>query len=168
MNSVGRNPILWLLILFLFLVCLVLYFSAVLTPFVCAMILSYLLTPLVNWFSNSGLSRSVSGFLVLLLSMSLLVGSIIFLLPILISQVEMLLSSLPELYEQCLLIFERVVPQFLETKFFEENEFAEIQTVLKNQGLQVASQMASYALKVVDFLVLIFVIPLITFYLLID
>ena len=165
MATLLRNPIVWMLVFLVILVVLVLCFSAVLTPFVCAIILGYLLAPLVNWFVKFGLSRSFSGFFVLLLSMSLIVGLILLVLPIFTSQAAMLLSSFPGIYERCLLILERSLPEFLEIGLFEKNEFTEMKEILKNQGLQVATYVTAYAFKLIDFLILIFIIPLITFYL---
>mgnify|MGYP001400900714 CR=1 FL=1 len=168
MSLFYRNSIFWMLVFLIGLILITWLFSAVLTPFVCSIILAYLLAPLVNRLERFGLSRSFSGVLILIVTIAIIVGSLLFILPIFVGQLKTLISSLPEIYNRCLIVLNNVLPEVFGNNFLIDNEVLEMSNLLKNQGIQIASEVASYAFALFDFIILILIVPLITFYLLID
>jgi predicted PurR-regulated permease PerM len=71
-------------------------FSGILTPFVAALILAYLLDPLVDWLERRGLSRLVATCFVLLLFVLIFVVLLIAGAPLLINQLSALIAKFPE------------------------------------------------------------------------
>ena len=166
--SVYRNPIFWMFLAFLSLIVITLIFSSVLTPYVCALVLAYLLAPLVDRLETLGISRPISGIIILIFAIGCIVGSILLVIPIFIQQAEMLISAFPRIYNRCLVLLERVLPTFIENNFSLETEVLNAGEVLKRQGLNFVSGFTFYAFALLDLILLIFVIPIITFYLLVD
>lgn len=85
------NP--WLQVVFQFL-------RAVLSPFLIAMIISYILHPIVNLLSNKGLSRSLSVLLIYSLFITSLIVLAINMVPILEDQLKELSEHLPQWNQQ--------------------------------------------------------------------
>ena len=163
-----RNPIFWIFFLLIFLVVMALFFSAVLTPFVTAVIFSYLLAPVVNKLENFGLPRAFSGIILLLIIISLIACSVLLVVPILIGQAADFISSLPEFYNRGLRILESLLPKVFGKDFSLEDQFLNINEVLSKPALNIVSEFASYAFVIFDLVVIILVVPVITFYLLVD
>ena len=71
-------------------------FSSVLTPFVAALILAYLLDPLVDWLERMKLGRLTATCLVLLLFVLLFVLTLLAVAPLMITQTTALIAKFPE------------------------------------------------------------------------
>ena len=163
-----RNPIFWMLFLLIFLVIIALFFSAILAPFISAVIFAYLLVPLVNRMENFGLPRAVSGFILILLIVSLIASSVLLVMPIFIGQATDLLLVLPEVFDRGLRIMESLLPKVFGENFSLENQFLNINEIFSESGLHIVSEFASYAFVIFDLMLIIFVVPVIMMYLLID
>tara|TARA_Y200000002_G_scaffold357981_1_gene340921 strand:- start:320 stop:1369 length:1050 start_codon:yes stop_codon:yes gene_type:complete len=163
-----RNPIFWMLFLLISLIVVALFFSAVLTPFISAAIFSYLLVPVVNRLENFGLPRAVSCIIILLLIISFIATSVLLVLPIFLGQVGDFISSIPEFYNHALRFLESILPKFISNNGTLEKQFLNINEVLSKPALNILSEFASYAFVILDLVVIIFVVPVITFYLLVD
>jgi predicted PurR-regulated permease PerM len=71
-------------------------FSGILMPFVAALILAYLLDPMVDWMERRGLSRIIGTSLVLLFFVLIFVVLLLAALPLLVNQLAALIAKLPE------------------------------------------------------------------------
>ncbi len=162
------KPALWMLVTLMTLAVFVWLFSAPLTPYVWAIILSYLLSPLVNILENNGVKRTIAGILVLFLGISLIFGIIFFVLPIFVQQVEKLIISFPAIYNRSLNLIENFLPNFVDKNLILEKKYLDMNEFLDNSGSKIVSQIASYAFAIVDLILLIMIVPIITFYLLVD
>tara|TARA_B100000902_G_scaffold87615_1_gene91656 strand:- start:68 stop:1120 length:1053 start_codon:yes stop_codon:yes gene_type:complete len=163
-----RNPILWILLALIFFVGIALFFSSILTPYICSLILAYLLSPLVDRLENFGLPRAVSGLIILIFAIGVIILSILLVLPIFIEQFEELISTLPAIYHHCLIALDNLLPKFITQSFSLNNNFLDIKELFKNNGLNLASVFTSYAFALFDFIVITLIVPIISFYLLID
>lgn len=86
----------WAFIIAVFMACLYL-FRPILTPFVIGMLLAYLLNPPVIRLSRLGIGRTWASILVLLLAFIFFVGVLLLLLPLLQQQLTDLVGKLPDL-----------------------------------------------------------------------
>lgn len=71
-------------------------FSGILMPFVAALILAYLLDPLVDWLERRGMSRLVGTCLVLLLFVLLFVVVLLAVVPLMFNQLSALIAKMPD------------------------------------------------------------------------
>ena len=71
-------------------------FSGVLTPFVAALILAYLLDPLVDWLERMRLGRLAATSLVLLLFVLIFVVILLAVMPLLVNQLSALIAKMPQ------------------------------------------------------------------------
>ena len=157
-----------MLIVFTSLLAIVWCFSRVLTPYIFGVILAYLLDPLVDKLESFGLPRAISSIAIMLLALSILFLSAFLFVPALIGQIESLLVSLPDIYSFVLDLIKSIIPDFVQREPGLTDGFLDLKAALATNGINIASKFASYALATFDFLVLFLIVPVITFYLLMD
>ena len=96
----ARNPYVhWIIgsLVFVILMVLVYNLRTILTPFIAAAILAYILNPLVNKLTRLKMSRGLAAILVTLLAIALVVGLILFILPMMAQQAEAAWQRLPDM-----------------------------------------------------------------------
>lgn len=71
-------------------------FSGILTPFVAALILAYLLDPMVDWLERRGIGRLIGTCLVLLLFVLLFVVVLLAAMPLMFNQLSALIAKMPD------------------------------------------------------------------------
>jgi predicted PurR-regulated permease PerM len=72
------------------------YLQPVLIPIAIAALLAYLLEPVVEWLENRGLSRTMSVIAVFSVSISMVAGVLIYIIPAVGNQAQQLVKSMPE------------------------------------------------------------------------
>ena len=142
--------------------------SDILTPYICSLILAYLLAPLVNKLESFGIFRPISGMIVLIFVISILVGLILLVLPLLLEQVEVLITSLPKIYNSFLTLLSDLIPKFSDESGLFHREFSDMSLVFRESGPSIAVDVASYAFQIFDLIILVLLVPVIAFYLLLD
>ena len=80
--------------------------SSVLLPFIMGIILAYILNPLVIKLEDIGLGHLVSVLIALLLSLCFFLGGFIFLIPVLLDQLNDIFIKIPFIYEKVLYFME--------------------------------------------------------------
>jgi predicted PurR-regulated permease PerM len=81
---------------------------------------------------------------------------------------QALLIAIPEIYNYLILRIELILPQSSHKSMIVEDGLVALKTALRDNGIGLLSGFASYAAAVFDFLILFLIIPIITFYLLMD
>lgn len=152
-------------------------FSPILLPFVVGMLLAYLLDPPVARLTRLGLGRTWASVLVLLLALLFFIGVMLLILPMLQQQVADLISRLPDLIVatreklQSLLVL-------VQSRLSEENS-AKLQQSVSGMASDMAGDVAKFlagivggiwagSFALVNLASLIFITPLVAFYLLND
>ena len=97
MNNI-HPALFWAGVIAIFLACLFV-FSPILMPFVIGMLLAYLFNPLVTRLARYRIGRAWASVLVLLLSFIVFVGALLLMLPVLQQQMTDLIGKLPQLIE---------------------------------------------------------------------
>ena len=95
-----RNPYVhWIIGSLVFLVVMVLLYSlrTILTPFIAAAILAYILNPLVNKLTSAKIGRGLAAVLVTLLAIAIVVGLILFIIPMMVQQAEAAWQRVPDM-----------------------------------------------------------------------
>ena len=163
-----RSPIIWIFIFLLIFIGIAWAFSSILAPFIFSLILAYLLAPFMNWLETFGLSRVFSGLLILTFVIGLISGFILLVLPALLGQFDTLAKSFPENLSHFLLTIQGLLPPTLADNFVTENKVWDINKFLKDSGLRAGTEVASYIFAAFNAIVIILIVPIITFYFLID
>jgi predicted PurR-regulated permease PerM len=86
----------WTIVVVVFVACLFL-FRPILTPFVIGLLLAYLLNPPVTRLSKMGIGRSWASVLVLVVAFVVFVGALLLIMPLLQQQITDLIGKLPDL-----------------------------------------------------------------------
>ncbi|MFV0432037.1 MAG: AI-2E family transporter [Alphaproteobacteria bacterium] len=171
----------WLLV-FLLSLWFINIFSSILLPFVVSMILAYLLNPLIGFLEKKGLKRLYAILIVLGIFVLIFIGFLLWIIPMLIIQVGDFIHDLPEvtqnlgnkintlldyLHQKMQLPMENVTSNYSlqeqAQKWLSEHS-ATIWNVVQN----VLSKLFGTGARIVGFLSLIFLTPVITMYLLMD
>lgn len=167
-----RQVLFWLAAVIL-LVLALLALQSILLPFVAGMIIAYALNPAADRLVRLGVRRSVASAVIVALLIVILAVALVFLVPVLVSQVDQLASVLPGELERLKLMIEATARQWL------GNRFGDFQTGLDKAAADlaqnwaalaavVASSVWSQGLALVNFVALLLITPLVVFYLLID
>ena len=155
-------------------VAMVHFLGPVLTPFIVSMVLAYLGDPLADRLEKAGLSRVISVCMVFLLIFGVIIGTLLFLVPMLIHQIKTVLELLP-IWEEWLRT--NAIPVVLEYVDFDPLvlDFSELTKQLAGEWQKAGGILANLSVSVTrsslafaGFLVNLFLIPVVTFYLLRD
>ena len=155
-------------------VAMVYFLKPVLAPFVISMVLAYLGDPLADRLESWGLSRSLSVVIVFFVILSVLVGVLLFVIPIAIQQIKLVIHLLPVweewLRQNLVPALQEYIdfdPAWLDLRELTRNLVSQWQTsggALTRLGLSVSKS----SLVLIGFLANVFLVPVVTFYLLRD
>ncbi len=172
MTAVQRNTWVWLTGLALFFLALWLL-SAILLPFVAGIAIAYFLNPPVNRVERLGVPRGLAAFMVLLLFLMLLVLVLMLVVPILESQVLDLVANLPSLLDT----LRREAEHLMEVaqQRLSPEDFAKLRDAVGGKLADMAAMLGTVVRNVVtrglafaNLLSLVFVTPVVSFFLLRD
>jgi predicted PurR-regulated permease PerM len=142
--------------------------GSTLLPFLLGAGLAYFLDPLADRLERLGLNRVAATSVIAVVAVVAFGLALLFGVPALIGQLEALVSALPDYVASLIELLSRRYPDiFGESSPFRRN-LSDVETMLRDGGLTVATGVLAGALGVLDFLVLLFVTPVVTFYLLLD
>lgn len=153
---------------------LIVLFSNILLPVVIALLLFYLINPLVSWFEKRGLKRLPAILLVIVIVIAVITVALIFIIPALTDQIMGFVDYFPQLIENIIDWGQRILVRFHETPalagFLEEIENAltdlpQYFDTFISSGL---SRVSSVIASVTNVVFIIVMIPIILFFLLKD
>lgn len=170
--SAERQAIIWLGLLALA-VAFVAVFSGIMLPFLAGLILAYFLDPLVDALERRGVGRLWATLILMLLVTLVAVLALVIVVPLLISQARDLTANLPALLAGLRDLAEQATTQFLGQSFegLQRALSAELGK-FSNTGAEllagIVASIWSGGLAVVNFVSLLLITPVITFYVLLD
>lgn len=170
-NPQQRPVLLWLAAGIIFYVLLALL-GPVLTPFVAAAVIGYMLNPGVDWLSERGLPRSVAVLLVIIALFLALAAVILIVVPMLAAELPALQQRLPLLLDA----FDRAIrPLLLQAGISLPLDSAGMKTLLAQQlntvdsaGLSWLGWLKKGSSAVIGLVATLLLIPIVLFYLLLD
>lgn len=149
-------------------------FSAILTPLIISFILFYLLDPLVGFLEKKGVPRLWGVVGLYLFVVGLLALLLIWLIPVLQQQFEELINTLPQLFEQVRGYVMNLMQRFVETDDQQNalqeglDYFNNIETNIINYISDSFSGIGNVISGVTSTLLIVFIVPVILFFLLKD
>lgn len=159
--------------LFLLTILLLWIFRPILLPFVVGLALAYLLNPLVNVLQRIGLSRSIASALMLVVVITIIVGLLLALVPLVGAQVVDLVARLPGHIVDLQELLQQWVPQLVE--WLGPERASQVEASLSDiigRGVELVGQftatLAQSGLTVINTIAFLFITPVVAFYLLLD
>lgn len=140
----------------------------VLLPFLIGAFISYLLHPVVEYLNEKGMRRWLSITIIYLLFFGGIGFAVYKGIPVIVSQVRELSESVPELVEQYRGRIDKLNHQTAAWPFGIHERFEEGVTLFEGWLKRIPEKAMEYAMKMIDFIVLIALIPFIAFYILKD
>lgn len=151
----------------------ILLLQKILLPFVAGLVLAYALDPLVDRLAKLGLGRLLASSIVVLLLLVVFVVVLVFLVPLLLSQAQQFIASIPGEVERLLPIFKTWAREQMGPRF--DDVSAAIDQALANSSANwtsyagvVLQSILARGSAVIDFLSILFITPIVVFYLLVD
>ncbi len=170
--SASKQTLFWLgaMVLLLFLIALL---RDILLPFVVGAAIAYFLDPLADRLESLGLSRLLATIVIVLFFSLFAILCLIFLLPLLVDQLIDLVSRLPGYFQSLRELSISTLERWFGDRWTGGNlgldgTFSELAGKATGWAGQVLGSVWSGGLAIVNFLALIVITPVVTFYLLLD
>ena len=151
------------------------FLGDVLTPFVLGGAVAYCLDPVADRLERAGLSRIAATIVITLMGVLIFVVALLLILPSLINQAGQLIQQIGALVQNAPQLFDRfegwLTTQFpsidLESDAIRQ-QLANIGSAIQSSGGSVLNSILSSALNLINVVVLLVIVPVVSFYLLMD
>lgn len=165
--SVGQQAKYWGVAALLF--CFTLwYLGNVILPFVLGGALAYCLDPLADFLERRGMSRAGATTFIMLSATVVIVAVMMLVIPLLVTQTLALVRTAPELFAETRAFLIERFPRLFSSASPFADQWTQLTDALQEQAGMVLSSIASTASGLMNILVLIVLVPVVTFYLLLD
>ena len=141
--------------------------GGVILPFLMGGAIAYFLDPLADRLERLGLSRALSTIVIALIGLLVFVVLSLAILPMLVRQLGQLIALAPELLQSLQAFLTERFPDLVKNSVVNDT-LASIGEAIKSRGGEVASTLLSSAMTVVNIVIFIVVVPVVTFYMLLD
>ncbi len=142
--------------------------GSTLLPFLLGAALAYFLDPLADRLERLGLSRVWSTSVIAVSGILVFAAVLVLAVPLLVDQIQGLVAALPEYINQLLTFLGRRYPQLFGEQSQIMRRLSDVEAVVRDGGMTVLNQVLAGSLKLIDFIVLLLVTPVVAFYLLLD
>lgn len=148
---------------------LVLWFLGdVILPFVLGGAIAYCLDPIADRLERWGLSRVAATVVITLFAVLVFAVLILAVVPTLIKQLTQLINTFPTLFSSLQAELTERFPQLLDGDSEVRRQILKIGELLQSKGGELINGILTSAMSLINALVLIVVVPVVTFYLLLD
>jgi predicted PurR-regulated permease PerM len=140
----------------------------VLLPFVLGGALAYLLDPLADRLERAGARRIWAVVVITLTALLALVLAVVLLIPTLVSQAEALVEVAPSLFQQVTDWLMARFPDLADEGSALRGQIGEVAATLQARAGELASTLLASVAGVVNLVLIVVIVPVVTFYLLLD
>lgn len=140
----------------------------VILPFVVGGAIAYFLDPVADRLERAGMSRVMATVLISVVLVGVVVVSLLVVIPLLIQQTNGLIQAAPDLFNQLRGWLTEQFPNVMEEGSPLRQSLVSIGTTIQERGGELVQQVLSSAMGVVSVLVFLVVVPVVSFYLLLD
>ncbi len=144
------------------------YLGDVILPFVLGGAIAYCLDPIADRFERLGLSRMTATIFITLLAVVLFILLALLVIPTLIAQTLNLVQVAPQIIQTLQGWLTERFPELLDVESTLRKSLQDIAATIQSRGVQVVETLLSSAMSLVNVVVLIVLVPVVTFYLLLD
>ena len=142
--------------------------GSTLLPFLLGAAVAYFLDPLADRLQRLGLSRALATGVIATIAVLAFVLVLVLAVPLLFQQLQALVVALPDYIAGLMGFLERRYPEVFGEQSQIMRSLSDTETVLREGGMTVLNQVLAGSLKLLDFLILLVVTPVVAFYLLLD
>ena len=140
----------------------------VLLPFILGGTVAYLLDPLADRLERMGLSRVLSTVVITALILIVTIIASLLVVPTLIRQAIELVQTAPDLSRNLVSFFKEHFPKVMEHSATLSDTIPGLGDTIREKGVKLFEGLLGSAMNFVNIIVLIFIVPVVSFYLLID
>ncbi|MFT5742566.1 MAG: putative PurR-regulated permease PerM [Paracoccaceae bacterium] len=144
------------------------YLGDVILPFVLGGAVAYFLDPVADRLEAWGLSRIMATVTITLVGILLFVIAILLVIPTLVEQTGQLINTAPDLFTRLQAWLTTKFPQLMDADSMIRHQLVAIGETIQSKGGDLINSVVSSAMSLVNVMVLIVVVPVVTFYLLLD
>ncbi len=144
------------------------FLGDVILPFVLGGAIAYCLDPIADRLERWGLSRVAATVVITLFAVLVFVVLILAVVPTLIKQLTQLINTFPTLFGTLQAELTERFPQLLNEESEVRRQILKIGEMLQSKGGELINGVLTSAMSLINALVLIVVVPVVTFYLLLD
>jgi predicted PurR-regulated permease PerM len=144
------------------------YLGSVMLPFLVGGALAYFLDPVADRLESLGLGRVAATGVITLAALLILVLLVLAVIPTLIEQLTALINSAPQIAHKLQNFLTERFPALSDETSTIRLTLAKIGAAIQSKGGALAESVISSALSLISALVFLFVVPVVTFYLLVD
>ncbi|MGH1417773.1 MAG: AI-2E family transporter [Hyphomicrobiaceae bacterium] len=170
--QIQRQALFWLLAAVGFILAIALL-QDILLPFVAGIVIAYFVSPVADMLERIGLPRVLAALLIVVGATALIVLLLVFLVPILVTQTQQLVTALPDYMESLRTMVETSARERLGDRFDSVKSMIDQASrgMSENWGsvaAWAAESIWSRGLAIFNFLSLLLITPLVAFYVLVD
>ena len=144
------------------------YLGDVILPFVLGGAVAYCLDPIADRLEKWGMSRIMATVTITLVAVLIFVIAILLIIPTLIQQTGQLINTAPDLFANLQAWLTEKFPSLMDADSTIRQQLVSIGETIQSKGGDLVNSVVSSAMSLVNVLVLIVVVPVVTFYLLLD
>jgi predicted PurR-regulated permease PerM len=156
----GAAAVLFLVVLWLM--------GDVMLPFIVGGALAYFLDPVADRLQRLGLSRVMATTVITVCAILLVVLLVLSVIPSLISQLTALVNDAPQIAARMQAFLLERFPELSDSTSTARQTLAQIAQEIQSRGVQLANGLLTSALSIIGAVIFIIVVPVVTFYLLLD
>jgi predicted PurR-regulated permease PerM len=144
------------------------YLGDVILPFVLGGAVAYFLDPVADRLEAWGLSRIMATVTITLVAIFIFIITILLVIPTLVEQTGQLINTAPDLFTRLQAWLTTKFPQLMDADSMIRHQLLAIGETIQSKGGDLINSVVSSAMSLVNVMVLIVVVPVVTFYLLLD
>lgn len=142
--------------------------AGTLLPFLAGAAIAYFLDPVADRLEGLGLSRVIATVIISIMALLGFIALVLFAVPALYYQIEALVDAVPGYLLEAQNFMSARFPDLLNEQSSLRQSLASIETTVREGGLTVVNTLIVSSLKVIDYVVILVVTPVVAFYLLLD
>jgi len=140
----------------------------VILPFVLGGALAYCLDPIADRLEKAGCSRILAVTIISVVSALIFILLILLVIPNLIRQTAALVNTAPELFDRLQVFLTERFPSIMDADSTIRQQLLTIGQTIQSKGGELVNSLLTSALGLINILVLLVIVPVVTFYLLLD
>ncbi|MEM7744173.1 MAG: AI-2E family transporter [Pseudomonadota bacterium] len=144
------------------------FLSAALLPFVLGAAIAYLTDPLADWLEARGLSRVLATVAITVGSLAFAIIAVLLVLPLLVDQIRQAVAQAPTYVDDARNLIARLLPEIQTEGTFLNRAVTNLRANAEEWSVSLLATILSGGVALVNFLAVLFVTPVVAFYLLMD
>lgn len=142
--------------------------SGVMLPFVVGMAVAYFLDPVADWLEAHGFSRVWATVTITLMAGLVFVLAALLVVPALVDQLAALVNIAPKLFSQLQAFLTGRFPSLIDQGSTLHKSLLALGDTIQSKGGELVNALVTSAMNVINMVLLVVLVPVITFYLLMD